>query len=66
MTPLHPITDALNTPEAASIIVAVVLGAVGTLGAYLRSRAKEIGRATGGLERPQQGDQGRRTGRRAG
>jgi hypothetical protein len=42
MTPLHPITDALNTPEAASIIVAVVLGAVGTLGAYLRLVQKRL------------------------
>lgn len=42
MSPLHPITDALNTPEAASIIVAVVLGAVGTLGAYLRLVKKKL------------------------
>lgn len=42
MTPLYPITDALNTPEAASIIVAVVLGAVGTLGAYLRLVQKRL------------------------
>lgn len=42
MSPLHPITDALSTPEAASVIVAVILGAVGALGAYLRLVQKKL------------------------
>ena len=42
MSPLHPITDALSTPEAASVIVAVILAAFGSLGAYLRLVQKKL------------------------
>ena len=42
MTPFHPITDALSTPEVASVIVAVILAAFGSLGAYLRLVQKKL------------------------
>lgn len=36
MIPLHPITDALNTPEVVSSIIGIIVLGTSALGAYLR------------------------------
>lgn len=42
MIPLHPITDALNTPEMVSSIIGIIVLGTSALGAYLRVIQKKL------------------------